>query len=87
MFPAAFPQVNVHPSPPVTHHDPSAPFPLPDLVVVSGATASFFDRLSNMVGSVHTWEPGQRIAVYDLGFSQSQLAKMMCWENVEVGEV
>lgn len=22
--------------------------------------------------------------IYDLGFSQSQLAKMMCWHNVEI---
>ncbi len=77
-------QIDVLPAPPVTHQDPSGPYDVSDLVIVSGATASFFDRMTNMIGSVHTWEPRQKIIVYDLGFSQSQLAKMMCWENVEV---
>ncbi len=74
------------PSPPVRHHDSKGPFNISDLVIVTGATASFFDRLTNMVGSVHVWEPQQKVVVYDLGFSQSQLAKMMCWRNVEVRE-
>ncbi|KAL6757879.1 hypothetical protein V8C86DRAFT_2612716 [Haematococcus lacustris] len=79
--------VQVQHTPPVLHQDPGSPFShhvADDLVIVTGATASFFDRLSNMVGSVHVWEPTQRVIVYDLGFSQTQLAKMMCWRNVEV---
>lgn len=39
---------------------------------------------SLQVGSVHVWEPGQKIAIYDLGFTHSQLSEIMCWQNVEV---
>ena len=29
-------------------------------------------------------EPTQKVLVYDLGFSQEQLASMLCWLNVDV---
>jgi hypothetical protein len=60
-------------APPVTHIDSSAPYDVSDLVVVTGATANFFDRTTNMIGSVHVWEPNQRIVVYDLGYTNEQV--------------
>ncbi len=42
-------RVEVLPPIPVQHEDPAAPFDLSDLVVVTGATLGFFDRMSNMV--------------------------------------
>mmetsp|Transcript_27397 Transcript_27397/g.74101 ORF Transcript_27397/g.74101 Transcript_27397/m.74101 type:complete len:961 (-) Transcript_27397:693-3575(-) len=82
-------KVNVLPSPSGGHTDAAAPFfPVPPpagaLMVVSAANAPFFDRLQNMVSSVQAWAPGQRMAVYDLGFLRQQLLDMACWRDVEV---
>ena len=32
----------------------------------------FFDRLENLIGSVHTTEPDLRIVVYDMGLTRAQ---------------
>ena len=32
----------------------------------------FFDRLENLIGSVHTSEPDLRIVVYDMGLTRAQ---------------
>ena len=53
--------INVHETPPVTHVDPAAPYSTSDVVVVTAATAAFFDRMQNMIGSIHTWEPEQKV--------------------------
>lgn len=50
----------------MTHHDPVAPYNLTDLVVVTGASASFFDRMTNMIGSLHVWEPNQKVGIVAL---------------------
>ncbi|KAF5826927.1 hypothetical protein DUNSADRAFT_1723 [Dunaliella salina] len=82
-------KVNILPSPSGGHTDAAAPFfPVPppagSLKVVSAANAPFFDRLQNMVASVQAWAPGQRVAMYDLGFTRQQLLDMACWQDVEV---
>ena len=41
-----------------------------DFVIVTGASEMFFDRLQNLVGSFHFWEPGTKIIIYDLGLSK-----------------
>jgi hypothetical protein len=56
----------------------------PAFVVVTAASASYFDRLENFVGSVHFWEPLQRVVVYDVGLTASQTARVRCWRNVEL---
>ncbi|GAX75596.1 hypothetical protein CEUSTIGMA_g3040.t1 [Chlamydomonas eustigma] len=72
-------------SPPAaTHQHPAAPYDVSDLVVVTGATAGFFDRISNMVGSLQYWEPLQPVIVFDLGFNKAQLQQIACWKNVEL---
>ena len=50
------------------------PLPTTTAPRLSGATASFFDRTSNMVGSVQAWEPDQRVLVFDLGYTQVRSA-------------
>lgn len=74
------------------------------VLVVTGASSGFFDRLENMVGSVHTWAPGendcsdqvaflhltlqfrvfagQRVHIYDLGFTHPQAEAILCWQDV-----
>ncbi|EFJ40906.1 acetylglucosaminyltransferase [Volvox carteri f. nagariensis] len=71
-------------TPPQPFVDPSAPFNLTRLTVVSGCTMSFMDRLENLVGSLQYWEPDLPIVVYDLGFTSEQLARLRCWRGVEV---
>jgi len=52
--------------------------------VVSYASELYYPRVLNLLGSLHVWEPQQRIVVYDLGMSQSQLSAMQCMHNVDV---
>jgi len=33
---------------------------------------------------LQAWEPGQEMAVYDLGFLKQQLLDMACWRDVQV---
>ena len=64
----------------------SPPFyPLgPSFVVVTYVSSLYFPRLLNLLGSIHTWEPTQRVVVYDLGCSQEQIVQMQCMDNIEV---
>ena len=52
--------------------------------VVSAASNFYFDRLANLVGSIHYWEPKQNIVVYDLGLSNHQRAAVRCWNRVQL---
>lgn len=56
---------------------------LKDLVVATGATVGFFDRLENLVGSIHVWAPSQKVLVFDMGLNSNQLAAARCWRNVQ----
>merc|ERR1711907_542641 len=40
---------------------------LGEMALITAASRYYFDRLSNFVGSVHYWEPNQKLIVYDLG--------------------
>ena len=48
----------------------------------------FFDRLENLIGSVHTTEPDLRIVVYDMGLTRAQRrqvpASTLCLLSVAV---
>ena len=55
-----------------------------DFIIVTASSAYYFDRLENFIGSVHVWEPGQKVLVYDLGLTRDQLRQMTCWEDVDV---
>eukprot|EP00798_Chlamydomonas_sp_ICE-L_P011658 gene11658-34368_t len=79
--PREYVRVDIMPSPPVTHVDLKAPFDVTHLVVVTGATAGFFDRTCNMIASLQYWEPRQHVIVYDLGYTKEQLAEMSCWRH------
>lgn len=64
--------------------DLPGPYKLEGLVVVTGATEGYYDRLENLVGSLHVWEPHQALLVFDLGLTAHQLASIRCWRNVAV---
>ena len=75
------------PLPPLSSAAPTFPqpfLPFPGFIVVTAASSSYFDRLQNFVGSIHFWEPSQRIVVYDLGLTKQQMAAVVCWHNVEL---
>ena len=67
----------------------SLPFPLPfvpfpGFLVVTAVSSSYFDRLQNLLGSIHFWEPSQRVLVWDLGLTAEQAAAARCWQNVQL---
>ena len=54
------------------------------LVVVTAASPGFMERLRNLVGSIHYWEPGTDIEIYDLGLSEVNLYEIAQWKRVKV---
>ena len=52
--------------------------------VVTAASAVYFDRVRNFVGSMHTYAVGVPVLVYDLGLSAEQRQQMTAWQNVSV---
>ena len=52
-----------------------------DLVVVSGVSAGWFDRLENLVGSIHFWSPTVKLEIYDLGMTMQQREQVSSWKN------
>jgi hypothetical protein len=51
-----------------------------DFVLVSGSNAAMFDRLVNLVGSMHVWAKGTPVIVYDLGLSPAMVEDVLTWE-------
>lgn len=51
-----------------------------EVVILTAGNEHFFDRMSNMIGSSHYWEPTLKVVVYDLGLTPQQvnLVKRMC---------
>jgi hypothetical protein len=43
------------------------------LSLVTGVSKDFYDRLQNLVGSVHAAEPDMPIVVYDMGLTREQV--------------
>ena len=85
----ALPALPAHPPLPPLGPQSSASFPqqflpFPGFIVVTAASSSYFDRLQNFVGSVHFWEPSQRVVIFDLGLSQQQIDAVSCWQGVEL---
>ena len=54
-----------------------------DIVLVTAADELYADRLRNLVGSLHFWEPRLRLRVYNLGLSNTTLSEIATWRNVE----
>ncbi|GLC56016.1 hypothetical protein PLESTB_001055600 [Pleodorina starrii] len=73
-----------HYVPDVPYVDPAAPYDVTNLTVVTGCSASFMDRLENLVASLQYWAPYTRVVVYDLGFTSEQLGQIRCWRETEL---
>jgi len=43
-----------------------------DFVIGTGANSRYWDRLLNLIGSLHFWEPNLKIVAFDLGLEQEQ---------------
>jgi hypothetical protein len=56
------------------------------LVIVTACTASYYMRLKNLVGSIHFWEPGLKIIIYDIGLRRKQRQEILTWRGVELIE-
>eukprot|EP00727_Mastigamoeba_balamuthi_P008068 m51a1_g3882 hypothetical protein (847) ;mRNA; r:41906-45119 len=54
------------------------------LVIITAASSQFFDRLRNLVGSLHVWEGGVPLVIYDLGLKREQWEEASCWEGVQL---
>lgn len=57
-----------------------------DFVLVTAADEAYVqnNRLENLIGSIHFWEPEMRIEIYDLGISVETRARIKDWKNVIV---
>jgi len=55
-----------------------------DLAIVTACSKIVFERLRNLVGSIHFWEPRLKVIVFDLGLSGKQLVEVSSWRNVEL---
>ena len=53
-----------------------------DLMIVTGSDARYFQALENFVASVKFWAPKSKIAIYNLGMTEDQLATVQKWPNV-----
>lgn len=58
--------------------------PPPGLVVVTAADEPYVERLRNLVGSLHLWEPHTPILLYDLGLSTFTRETVQAWANVRL---
>ena len=52
--------------------------------VVTAASSVYFDRVSNFVGSMHTYAVGVPVLIYDLGLTAEQRQQIAAWQNVSV---
>mmetsp|Transcript_17923 Transcript_17923/g.58874 ORF Transcript_17923/g.58874 Transcript_17923/m.58874 type:complete len:533 (-) Transcript_17923:233-1831(-) len=52
--------------------------------LVSAASHEYFERLANLVGSIHVWASDIPIVVYDVGLTERQNQQLQGWRNVSV---
>ena len=51
-----------------------------NLVVITGATANYFNKLKKLIGSVHKYDKAS-IYVYDFGLTKEQIAEVKTYKN------
>ncbi|EKX40129.1 hypothetical protein GUITHDRAFT_113865 [Guillardia theta CCMP2712] len=54
------------------------------LTLVSAVSKDYFDRLRNLIGSVHTSEPDLPVVIFDMGLSKEQRKELSSWDGVEL---
>jgi len=61
--------------------------PLPEttnFVIATAVSEAYLDRVLNLIGSIHFYEPNIKIVVYDIGLSLNQAKQLICLKNVEL---
>ena len=53
-----------------------------DMVVISGADASYFEPLQNLAASLYFWSPFRKLVVYNLGLDEEQMRSVESWPNL-----
>ena len=53
-----------------------------DMVVVTGASPSYFRSLENLAASLTYWGPQYPLVVYNLGMNEEQLNEVRSWSNL-----
>jgi hypothetical protein len=59
-----------------------SPYDVDSLEVITGASAPYYPRTLNLIGSIHHFEANMKIHVYDIGFTSSQRQALVCMKNV-----
>ncbi|CAN0359994.1 unnamed protein product, partial [Discosporangium mesarthrocarpum] len=55
-----------------------------DVVIVTAANGPYYQRVENLVGSLHFWEPMLPIRLWDIGLTPDQHNESLTWEGVSV---
>jgi hypothetical protein len=55
-----------------------------DFTIVTAGSHGYMDRLENMIGSIHFYEPNVKVVVVDVGLSAAQRAALSCLDQVSV---
>eukprot|EP00042_Codosiga_hollandica_P048003 m.530081 g.530081 ORF g.530081 m.530081 type:complete len:543 (-) comp57567_c1_seq7:54-1682(-) len=55
-----------------------------DVVLVTAASEVYAQRLENLIGSIHYWEPNTRILVWNLGLSEESYKRISCYRHVTI---
>ncbi|XP_013398929.1 uncharacterized protein LOC106165312 [Lingula anatina] len=50
-----------------------------DFIIVTASDKDSFNSLSNLVGSIHFWEPKTKIIIYDIGLDEKQRHQIRKW--------
>lgn len=61
-----------------------SPYQIKSLEIITGASAPYYPRILNLIGSIHTFQGDLRIHVYDVGFTTMQRQVLACMENVQL---
>ena len=68
-------------------YDMYPPIAWPGFVVITYSSGLYFDRMMNLIGSLHYFEPGQVIWVYDLGMTLAQRQQVECISFVRLMDI
>ena len=53
-----------------------------DMVIVTGATSSYFGPMRNLVASCLYWAPEHSVVIYNLGMTNKEIKEAKSWPNV-----
>jgi len=54
--------------------------------VITASSSLYFDRLENLIGSIHAWSPDVEIEIWNLGLTTKQVSQVQCWRKTSLLE-